>query len=242
MSKANQTKVNPYIKAGTVLALAFINADKSSEGIKREAILTASLLATDKEKADSLLTAYAEAMTKAGYTDSVVRVRKSECNAVFKALQMTEVSEHNYKLLSVEMGYNKFIETARSLLPAKVVKAKGNEQKGKHTELTEKQAESLEGQLIKASPKQLADIIDTAALRVIQTSENPRFAIMSSLVTVNSIATNMLTLKEATEYELEVANNLVTVSQQAIDALLAITKASNEALEVAKTVQKEVTA
>jgi hypothetical protein len=223
---------------GFTMAAAFANVDALASQTKRETLISGAVEATNKEDADAILTAYAENLEERGFSNSVVRVRKAEANAVFKAAQL---SAKNLKAIKeFEGAYHELINLARSMLPAKTVQVRHidptvDRRKG---ELTEKKMVDLDKLVERASPKQLADVVDTASIQL-QKIEAPKMASQKSLILINSIAHAVINNTYADEYEKNVAKQIADISQEAIENLTKVIRESSEYIE-SKTMAKPV--
>jgi hypothetical protein len=227
MSKSNKA-VNPFVQAGITLAEVFFKADSSANTSKRDAILNASVLASDKDKAKAILDSYVTQLKSHGYSDAIVRVRKSEANTVFKAFNATTISEANQTALKAFEGdYNGFIALARKLLP-KTETATAKPAKAKKLELTDKQESKSYELLERASAKQLADIVDTASVQINKLVA-PKMAGRHSLILINSIASNALKIDALEEYERGVFQTLFNESDVAIKRLEQASKDAQQA-------------
>lgn len=224
MSKSNN-KPNPFVTMGITLATVFFNTDKDATNGKRNAMLKAAELASDKDKAKAILESYALQLKEHGYKDTIIATRKNECNTVFKAFNATGISEVNQTALRSHTGhYNDFIVLARSLMPV-VVKSSTTPAKPRKLELSDKQLEKSDELINRASAKQLADIVDQASININKIVA-PKMAGHQALILINSIASNTLEHCELEEYEKGVFTKLVTESQTALNRL---TKAMQDA-------------
>ena len=79
-------RVFKAITSDNRLALEFVNTDNYANQTKRELLTTcARTHAGNVEGVKALLEGYANKFVELGFSDSIVRVRKSEANTIFKA-------------------------------------------------------------------------------------------------------------------------------------------------------------
>lgn len=227
---------------GVSMANDFNTSEVKANKAKRETLLKVAIAHSDNaEKTKAILDGYATRLTELGYSDSIVRVRKSEANAVFKAVAKTEVSNDNAKQLQAFEGdYNAFITLARSLVGKK--EGSSTPRNRVKTELTENQEKTINESLTKASISQLADIVDTASVQLNKIAA-PAIAGLQQLILINSLANNMVNNSQLDDYVIQVAQDIADSSQVSIDRLREAMKASEQAIQATKnnvTVQQEL--
>jgi hypothetical protein len=240
MAKKQITLKTPeQLKAiGAELAQAFVTSETQASTTKREALLKCAVEATDKETASVILAAYtAELQAAKSFKDNIIRVRKAEANTVFKAVQAN--AKNLAKLQKSHGNYNDFIALARSLVP---VKDKANKPRKTDTEttkviaerrtpvLSDKAVQTVEVALTKASPMQLSDIVDTAGIQL-QKIAPPKLASHQTLVLINSLAHAIANNTYAEDFEKEVAQQIIVISQSAVDKLAQVAQDTVTALE-----------
>jgi hypothetical protein len=218
---------------GFTMAAAFANVESLASQTKREALITTASQVSTKEEVEAVLTAYAESLEERGFSNSVVRVRKAEANSVFKAVLL---SAKNLKAIrDFDGNYNELIGLARSMLPAKTVQVRHTEptvdrRKG---ELTDKKLNELDKLVERASPKQLADVVDTAAIQI-NKLEAPKLASQKTLILIHSLATAVVNNTYAEDYEKQVCASIAQTAQDAIEELTKVIRATSEGLNKAK--------
>lgn len=237
----NTTKalnVTELTKLGASLAVVFNTSEIQAQTAKRQAILAiAKDHATDNDKVKAILTGYATKLLEFKYSDSVVKVRKSEANTVFKAVAMTSSTGENLKALLSHSGhYNDFIDLARSLA-GKVERSSKEPATRKDTVLTDIQVTQVDDKLTKASASQLADFVDTASVQMNKIVA-PNMAGMQQLILINSIANNMVNNKDLEDYVISVAQDIADTSQVSIERLR---KAMQDASKVQNAAKNNVT-
>jgi hypothetical protein len=249
MKKQSTNKTPEQLSAiGVALALAFVTSETQASVTKREALIECAVEATDKETTKLILTSYAEELTKKGFKDSIIRVRKAEANAVFRAVNAS--AGNMKKLAKFEGNYNDFVAYARNLTPAvtnakprktDVVEAEKAIKERRAPSLSEAAVLSVDKAIVKANPSQLSDIVDTASIQMHKVAP-PKLASHQSLILINSIAHTIVDNTYAEDYEKEVAQNIITISQEAIDKLTEVlnTTPTAETLLVKPAVKVEV--
>jgi hypothetical protein len=248
MKKQSTNKTPEQLSAiGVALALAFVTSETQASVTKREALIECAVEATDKETTKLILSSYAEELTKKGFKDSIIRVRKAEANAVFRAVNAS--AGNMKKLEKFDGNYNDFVAYARNLTPA-VTNAKPRKTDTETTKvikerravsLSEAAVLSVDKAIVKANPSQLSDIVDTASIQL-QKVAPPKLASHQSLILINSIAHNILDNTYAEDYEKEVAQKIIDISQEAVDKLTEVlnTTPTAETLAVKPAVKVEV--
>jgi hypothetical protein len=238
MKKQSTAKTPEQLNAiGVALALAFVTSETQASVTKREALIECAVEATDKETTKLILTSYAEELTKKGFKDSIIRVRKAEANAVFRAVNAS--AGNMKKLAKFEGNYNDFVAYARNLTPAvtnakprktDVVEAEKVIKERRAPSLSEAAILSVDKAIVRANPSQLSDIVDTASIQL-QKVAPPKLASQQSLILINSIAHKILDNTYAEEEEKEVAQKIVDISQEAIDRLVKVMQDTATVLE-----------
>lgn len=148
---------------GSTLAMAFHNADAQASETKQALLLSsAKAHASNVEGTKAILEGYANKFVALGYSDGIVRTRKSEANQVFKACSMKEVTQDNIKALeSFEGDYHQFISKARELCNAGEAK-KEVKISNRKPKLTDTQEAFISEKMKSATIYQLTDFIETA--------------------------------------------------------------------------------
>ena len=148
---------------GATLANAWVASDEKANKTKRE-LLTACAKTHAKNVVGvkDLLEGYANKFLALGYSDSIVRVRKSEANTVFKAYAMTTITNDNQNALEAFDGnYNDFIALARTLIKSDVTKEV--KVSNRQPKVTEHQEQFIHDKMASATIYQLTDFIESAA-------------------------------------------------------------------------------
>ena len=178
---------------GSMLALEFVKSDNQANQTKRELLTTcARTHAGNVEGVKALLEGYANKFVELGFSDSIVRVRKSEANTIFKAYSLTAVSKDNQNALEAfDGGYHEFISLARDLCKTdgqKEVKVSTRAPK-----VTEHQEQFISDKMKSATVYQLTDFIETATkeLNKPHDSETARLAERNQLALIISICKQM---------------------------------------------------
>ena len=178
---------------GATLANEWVKSDTIANKTKRELLTTcAKTHSKNVEGIKHLLDGYANKFLALGYSDSIVRVRKSEANTVFKAYAMTTITNDNQNALEAFDGnYNDFIALARTLIKSDVTKEP--KISNRLPKVTEHQEQFIHDKMTSATIYQLTDFIETATkeLNKPHDSETARLAERNQLALIVSICKQM---------------------------------------------------
>ena len=227
MSQNTQKTIGKFTKIGIALAHAFLTADIKADLQKKHALLkVVSEYGNNKAQVDIILEAYANEYKTAGYNEGVVKVRKSELKAVFKAVEGQAVSGDNLAKLHAHVGgYHAFIDFARSLHHKEVtVKTPVIKEK-----LTDNQLATVENTLDNANIPQLSRVVNEAITRV-NDKATPELAGYSQIVLINSIANQMLKNDKLDKIMLDFANDVYKSSNLLINRIESAKKVTEQAM------------
>ena len=238
MTSTAQKTIGKFTKIGQALAHTFLTADLKADLQKKAALLkVVSEYGSNKGQVAIILEAYANEYKEAGYNDNVVKSRKSELNAVFKAVAGQDISQINLEKLQAHVGgYHAFIDFARSLhvtdkpvATKEVIKVK----------LTDNQLASVENNLDNANIPQLERVVNEAITRV-NDKAAPELAGYSQIVLINSIANQMLKNDKLDKIMLDAADKWFKESNILINRIDSAKKATQAAMAKATTAEAVV--
>jgi hypothetical protein len=214
--KAVKMTKQGLIQLGVGLAVMFFDAEKKADDTKRVSLMKlAKAHSHNPESVTAILEGYATKLAELGYSDSIIKVRKSEAKAVFDAVGKTEVSEFNTKALEkFEGNYNAFIDLARQLRGVK--ERTSGERTRTKTSLTAKQEQVMETNLGKASVSQLVDIGETVVTSI-NKNATPQLAGFQTLLLIQASATQLLNNKKVEKFFHNAAKAILEVVEPAIE-------------------------
>ena len=218
---------------GSMLALEFVKSDNQANQTKRELLTTcARTHAGNVEGVKALLEGYANKFVELGFSDSIVRVRKSEANTIFKAYSLTAVSKDNQNALEAfDGGYHDFISLARDLCKTdgeKEVKVSTRAPK-----VTEHQEQFISDKMKSATIYQLTDFIETATIELNKPhdSETARLAERNQLALIVSICKQMAKNESCEPMVKTCAESIISLVNPVLSKLDIVAVESQKALE-----------
>ena len=180
---------------GATLAMEFVKSDKSANETKRELLISSARAhASNAEGSKALLEGYANKFKELGFSDSIVRTRKSEANTVFKAYSMTEISKDNQTALEAfDGGYHEFIALARSLVASAKSSDVNKTVSTRKPKVTEHQEQFITDKMKSATIYQLTDFIESGVkeLNKPHDVETAKLAERNQLALIVSICRHM---------------------------------------------------
>ena len=230
-SPANEAEKMALI--GSMLANEFIKSDAKADMTKRELLTTcARTHAGNVEGVKALLEGYANKFIELGFSDSIVRVRKSEANTIFKAYSMTEVTKDNQMALEAfDGGYHDFIALAREL--CKTDGQKETKVSNRAPKVTEHQEQFISDKMKSATIYQLTDFIETATkeLNKPHDEETARIAERNQLALIVSICKQVTKNPSCDELVKTCANSIIELVKPVLSKLDIVATETQQALE-----------
>jgi hypothetical protein len=235
MKNTNENKLAKYETIGATLAKAYHDSDIKAGETKQELLLASAKAHAGKQDIiKAILTGYADKFASLGYSDGIVRARKSEANQVFKAVGLTEISNDNLKALTeFKGGYNDFIAMARSLIQAKETKGETERKvSNRQPKVTENQEQFIHDKMQSATIYQLTDFIETGIkeLNKPHDKETASLAERNQLALIMNICKHMIKSDTTDKMVKECANTVIETIKPVLGKLDIIATETQKAL------------
>lgn len=231
-TKQTAQYINKMKGIGSVIANAFINVDVKAESTKREILLThAQQHSTSGEGVAFILDGFVAKFESEGYNSNVIKQRKAEANAVFKAVALTAVTGENFKLMKAHIGgYHSFIQLARELNAGTNGEAPPGTRQHSERPLTDNQMAKVSDSLKKADTSQLTQVADRVVNELNKAEQPPELAQLSQFTLIANIARSIQNNESFDKISREVAGSMFRTANLQINRLEKAQSKANEML------------